>query len=623
MDRRARARGTVLAAVVGAIFGSILAGAPCGAPAQVPTFTNVTRDAGITHTHGYVETVISTRHMVLAGAAAADYDGDGWTDLYVIRGSLGPGLLYRNLGDGTFEDVAAAAGVDANGDMASGPLFFDANGDGVLDLFVGGTRGTPNRLFIANRDGTFSDRIATSGLPVLMDTFSASAADYDRDGDLDLFLAHWQTPMDASHLWRNDGRGVFTNVDVAAGIVGIGDGRYDWSFTANFCDLDGDAWPDLVVTGDFKTSRVFMNRRNGTFVDATTAVLSDENGMGASVGDYDNDGDVDWFVASIFDETGVPKDEWGITGNRMYRNRGDGSFDDATDAAGVRQGGWGWGASFADVDNDGWLDLFEVNGWPFEVETFLADPARLFMNAGDGSFVEWSVEAGVADTSQGRGVVCFDYDRDGDVDLFIANYRSAPVLLRNDSGNENAWLALSLRGPAGNLQAIGARVRIESGNLTQVREVACGNNYLSQNSAELHVGMGAHERADRIEIEWPDGAVTTLEDVSGRQRLVVGHPPLTAGGRSRLPGGIRIVSAQPNPFVSETTLRVERSATNRLTAVVYDVIGRRVRDLAVPGSDTVHWDGRGERGTPAPAGVYWIRVSDGLTHDTVKVLLVR
>ncbi|HEX5131926.1 MAG TPA: FG-GAP-like repeat-containing protein [Candidatus Krumholzibacteria bacterium] len=623
MDRRAFARDTVLTAVVGAILGFTLAGAPQGAPAEVPPFTDVTRDAGITHTHGYVDTILTTRRMVLAGAAAADYDGDGWTDLYVIRGGLGPNLLYKNLGDGTFADVAAAAGVDANGDMASGALFFDANGDGALDLFVGGTRGTPNRLFIANHDGTFTDRIAASGLPSLMDTFSASAADYDRDGDLDLFLAHWRTPMSLSHLWRNDGHGVFTNVDEAAGIVEIGDGMWDWSFTANFCDFNGDGWPDLAVTGDFKTSRVFMNRCDGTFADATSAVLSDENGMGAAVGDYDNDGDMDWFVASIYDETGVPRSEWGITGNRMYANRGDGSFADATDASGVRAGGWAWGTSFADVDNDGWLDLFLVNGWPFEVATFLTDPARLFMNAHDGSFVERSTAAGVADTGQGRGVVCFDYDNDGDVDLFLTNYFAAPVLLRNDSPAGNAWLALSLRGRAGNPRAIGARVRVESAGLTQVREVGCGNNYLSQNPAELHIGLGANERADRIDIEWPDGGTTTLSDVAARQRLVVEEPAGPAGGTPPFSGGLRVVSAQPNPFSAGTSLQIDGAVSDRLTAVVYDVAGRRVRNLAGSGSGVVYWDGRDGRGTSAPAGVYWIRVSDGATSAVRSVVLVR
>src|SRR5688572_14067780 len=515
------------------LAGAALIVAPA-AFSQAPVFHDVTLDAGITHEHGYVEQIISTRHMVLAGAAASDYDGDGWVDLYVIRGSIGPNLLYRNLGNGSFEDVAAAAGVAVDGHMASGPLFVDVNGDGALDLFVGGTRGTPNRLFIANGDGTFSDQIASSGLPLLTDTFSASAGDYDRDGDLDLFLCHWQVPMAASHLWRNNGHGVFTNVDDAAGIHHIGDGQWDFSFTANFCDLNNDRWPDLVVAGDFKTSRIFLNRGDGTFTDATTSVITDENAMGSTVGDCDNDGDLDWFVSSIFDVNGIPMEEWGITGNRMYRNRGNGYFDDTTDTAGVREGGWGWGSSFADVDNDGWLDLYHVNGWPFEVSTFLDDPSRLFMNACDGTFVERSVDAGVADAGQGRGVVCFDYDRDGDVDLFVTNYRGAPLLFRNDS-SVRSWLALDVR-------AIGARVVVEAGGLTQTREVTCGNNYLSQNPSTLHLGLGESETVDQIRIRWPNGAETAISDVAINQGLVMEQPPAPVATPLRP----RIVSASPN-----------------------------------------------------------------------------
>lgn len=601
-------------------FSCVLAFTRDALRAQTLSFTDVTLDAGITHTHGFVDTLLSTRRMYLAGVAAGDYDRDGWTDLYVIRGSLGPNLLYRNLGDGTFEDVAAGAGVAVNGDMASGPLFFHANGDSLIDLFVAGTRGTPNRMFMANGDDTFTDHIAESGLPDLIETYSASAADFDRDGDLDLFLTHWEVPMQESHLWRNNGHGVFTCVDNAAGIRDIGDGQYDYSFTANFCDLNNDRWPDIVVAGDFETSRVFLNRGDGTFVDATAPVITDENGMGSTVGDYDNDGDLDWFVSSVFDETGVPNDEWGITGNRMYRNRGNGVFDDATDAAGVREGGWGWGASFADFDNDGWLDLYHVNGWPFEVDTFLEDPARLFMNDHNGGFIERSSEAGVASTAQGRGVVCFDYDRDGDIDIFITNYNGAPSLLRNDAGNVRTWLTLILRGGASNPQAIGARVRIQAGGLVQVREVSCGNNYLSQNPAEIQVGTGTYELMDYIHVDWPNGTETTLRDVTTAQSIVLEQP------RRETPqytGGIRIVSAGPNPFVTEMTLAIEGAGNAAVTAVIYDVAGRRVRALAPSGTNTFDWDGRDARSVSVPAGVYWISVSDGASSDVRRVVLVR
>jgi enediyne biosynthesis protein E4 len=459
----------------------------------------------------------------------------------------------------------------------------------------------------------------SSGLPSLLDTFSASAADYDRDGDLDLFLAHWQVPMQASHLWRNNGHGVFQCVDDAAGLDDIGDGRYDWSFTGNFSDLNGDAWPDLLVASDFLTSRVFLNRRDGTFSDATTPVITDENGMGAAVGDYDNDGDMDWFVSSIFEVNGIPRDEWGITGNRMYRNRGDGSFDDATDVAGVRQGGWGWGSSFADFNNDGWLDLFHVNGWPIEVDTFLEDPARLFMNDGQGGFVESSGAAGVASTAQGRGVVCFDYDRDGDVDIFIANYRGAPQLLRNDSPPGAAWLSLTLRRHGSNAPAVGARVRITAGSTVQTRDVMCGNNYLSQNPAVVHVGLGSSPRADELRIDWPNRTVTTLTGLDALQELLLEEPEVVAVPQAR---AIRILSAQPNPFNAEITLPLE-GAEGGATAVVYDVAGRVVRTLQTSDGAPVRWDGRDARGARAPAGVYWVRVTVGASSDTRRVVLIR
>ena len=194
-------------------------------------------------------------------------------------------------------------------------------------------------------------------------TIAAAAADYDRDGDLDLFTARWGTldggaeangaPHPASHLWRNNGDLTFTAIDQMAGLAGL-QTFPDNTFTPNFADINGDGWPDLLVVADFGESRVFLNQRDGTFRDATTDVISERNGMGAAVGDYDNDGDLDWFVSGISDPNGIPEGNWGANGNRLYRNRGDGSFDDATDEAGVREGYWGWGSCFADFDNDGY-----------------------------------------------------------------------------------------------------------------------------------------------------------------------------------------------------------------------------------------------------------------------------
>ncbi len=591
--------------------------------AQPWRFADVTIDAGLAYEHGFTTPRVSVRRMLLAGVATGDYDNDGWVDLYAIRGDIGPNLLFRNTHDGRFEEVGAAAGVAVDGAIESGALFADFDGDGWLDLFVGGMEDTPNLLFRNAGDGTFVDATAASGLVMNLDTFSATAGDYDRDGDLDLFLAHWDVPMQNSHLWMNDGAGSFVCVDAAAGLHNLGNGTRDFTFTGNFADIDADGWPDLLVAGDFGTSRVFMNSRDGTFRDATTSVISDENGMGAAIGDYDNDGDFDWFVSSIWEDSLRSGDAWGITGNRMYRNRGDGSFEDVTDETGVRRGFWGWGSVFADFNNDGHLDLYHVNGYPFEDDFFLNDPARLFVSDGDGRFDERSAELGADLTGQGRGVVCFDFDRDGDLDIFVANHFQAPVLLRNDGGNAQSYLSLLLRGTQPNTQAIGARVRVEAGGSAQLREVGAGSNYLSQNPADIHVGLGVASRADRVTIAWPDGTVTVLENIAVNQRLVVDQPGPGVGTPPPDRRALRILGSQPNPFAGETVVHFDAAGSTDVTTTVYDVAGRRIRRLGASDSGTVRWDGRNDSGARVASGIYLLRVESSRGNDSVRVVLVR
>ena len=314
-------------------------------------------------------------------------------------------------------------------------------------------------LFRNQGDGTFEDVTASAGsLCPGLHSFSASFGDYDRDGDLDLFVSRWSSSSTATARAASSGAttatGGFTDVSPSAGMPIFATRLYDvpdldLSFTGNFVDIDSDGWPDLLVSVDFKGSRVLHNQGDGTFVDVTdTDVINDENGMGSAIGDYDNDGDLDWFVSSIWDPNGIVEGNWGITGNRLYRNAGDGTFSDATDDAGVRIGYWGWGSTFADLDNDTHLDLVHVNGWgPLDDEQsseFHEDPARCFIANGDGTFTEDAAALGLADTGQGRGVVAFDYDRDGDLDLFFSNNNGSPGLFRNDGGNAMSHLDVRL-----------------------------------------------------------------------------------------------------------------------------------------------------------------------------------
>ena len=375
---------------------------------------------------------------VPSGAAAGDYDGD--VDLFIVRGDLGPNLLYRNDGDLRFTDVAADAGVaytkPGNRTYRHGsPAMADLDGDGDLDLLLPGLDGDPTLVYSAAGDSTFTDATPGSGLDRMQAAYSMSPAlgDYDLDGDLDLALGHWGTPRDFSggvedteHLWRNDsaaGRIRFTSVSVEAGIAPsvvlspdprISQRDFDPTFTPTFAKLNGDDYPDLLMVADYNYSQVYLNNRDGTFQNVTDyEVIVDGNGMGSAVGDYDGDGDLDWFVSILATGDDVPSPVSRI-GNRLYRND-DGVFVDATASAGVADGGWGWGSCFIDFENDGDLDIYHTNGWPQfdEYGDFSMDASRAFASDGEGDFRESAESLGLADREQGRGVVCADFDNDG------------------------------------------------------------------------------------------------------------------------------------------------------------------------------------------------------------------
>lgn len=535
-------------------------------------FTEVQDEAHLTYEHRYRDP--APAEWSAGGVAAGDFDRDGWVDLYVVRGDAGPNLLFRNRGDGTFEEVGERAGVALAGARSVGPVFVDVDGDGWLDLFVPALlcprktgycddlrapRMGAVKLFRNRGDGTFEDVTDRSGLSFTRDSFSAAWGDYDLDGDLDLFVAHWgefRPPGSSEHLWRNNGDWTFTDVSVPLGVSAayefvtgeIG----DLSFTPNFADIDSDGWPDLLVAGDFRQSKVFRNLAGRQFIDVTKPVISDENGMGAAVGDYDNDGDLDWFVSSIWDpDQDNRENNWYVSGNRLYRNRGDGEFEDATDAAGVRIGYWGWAATFADLDNDGWLDLYHVNGWRTddpEAYEFHHDPAVLFRNRGDGSFEEIARRVGVADRGQGRGVVAFDYDRDGDIDLFVANIEGKPVLYRNELPADQGFVSVRLVGRPPNTEGIGARVWVEAGGVVQMRELRVGSNFVSQDPAEAHFGLGRATGVERLRVRWPGGGEQEWRGLPGNAWVVVHQ------GRDRVQI-VRRTAPTEFPFTEPVELR--------------------------------------------------------------------
>ena len=508
------------------------------APVDHLSFNRLSTNAGLSYVHGF--SAFSPSTEAVAGVAVGDYDGDGWLDLYIAQGDTGLNLLYRNTsqnGEYSFEDVASAAGVAMlPDDKSSGPAFVDYDGDGDDDLFVGSIEYDDFKVFNNNGDGTFQDVTAATGLSTLIreNNVSVVFGDYDQDSDLDLFIAHWTftenelPPGSPQFLWRNNGDGSFTDVTdetlIADAAISFDE---DYSFTPNFADIDNDRDLDLLLVSDNDTSQVIINNGDQggglyTFSRITDeAVITDQAGMGAAVADFDNDGDLDWFVSSIEEQGNRDR-----SGNRFYRNEGNGIFVDSTNDTGVRSGYWGWASCAADFNNDGHLDLFHVNGIGTEAGTseFVFDPSRLFIADGDGSFTEYSEELGIEDPRQGRGIVCFDGDRDGDVDIFIANNGDFPSLYRNDGGNSFNWINLKLLGNAPNTAAIGARIFVASDGFTQMREVSSGNNYVSQNPTEQHFGLDQLGAAPSVRVLWPDGTQTERFNVAANQRLQVTYP---------------------------------------------------------------------------------------------------
>ena len=512
-------------------------------------FVDATFAAGLFFTHEI--NVQTTAGRVVAGVAVGDYDNDGWLDIYLAQGDTGFNHLFENRsqgGDYAFTDVAVDAGVSGEiADKASGPAFADYDGDGDMDLFVGSVESTQFRVFGNLGGGKFEEVTADTGLSDIAreNNIGMAFGDYDQDADLDLFIAHWtftanELPTGTTlHLWRNNGDGTFSDVsDQSLISETIVEADFDYTFAPTFADIDGDADLDLLIVADSGTSQVLIN--NGdlggglyTFSYATDRnVITDDNGMGSSVADFDNDGDLDWFVTSISlgdppdgRETETNNSGFPLSGNRFYRNDGAGVFSDQTESAGVRKGYWGWGSCAADFNNDGFLDIFHVNGMDEpSTNAYLKDPSRLFINNADGSFTEYSEPLGLVDEESGRGVTCFDGDQDGDVDILIANNRASARLFRNDGGNQLNYLNLRLRADGPNTRSIGARIYVSSGGMTQLREIHNGNNFVSQNPTEQHFGLNDVSLIDRVRVVWPDGSESSRDNIVANQRIVVSYP---------------------------------------------------------------------------------------------------
>jgi hypothetical protein len=534
---------------IAAVFSATALGTGARMPDDTPlgfSFKNTAREAGLTAitVYGGKDTNKYLLETTGCGVAVLDFDNDGWLDVFIVNGSVLEGFphggaptghLYRNRHDGTFEDVTATSGLTQSG-WGQAACTGDYDNDGRDDLFV--TYWGQNRLFHNRGDGRFEDVTAGAGLKTAKPRWGAGCAflDYDRDGRLDLFAANYidfdlaSTPVPESGLCRykgipvacgppglpggknvlyhNAGDGTFKDVSERAGITRAS-GTYGLGVST--LDFNGDGWIDLYVANDSNPSALYLNNGDGTFKDIAVAAGcaysqdgKPQAGMGVAVGDYDRNGTVDLFKTNFAGDTST-----------LYANDGKGSCEDRTFAGGIGLNTrWlGWGVGFLDLDNDGWLDLFVVNGHVYpevqRVQTEAGYKQRkiVYRNLANGRFQDVSERLGppVTTPAAGRGAAFADLDNDGDTDVVVNNVHAEPDLFRLDSQPGAHWITLKLIGTRSNRSAIGARVRLFSSDGVQLQEVRGGGSYYSQNDLRVHFGLGRFAGMDRIEIRWPNG----------------------------------------------------------------------------------------------------------------------
>lgn len=561
-----------------ASIGALPPELPCPEGGPCPVFTELAGAAGL-HTQQYIPTHPANLHCIFprptqgglsarqdcepqwftGGVSVGDINNDGWPDLYMTR-LAAPDHLFLNQRDGSFLDIAGEVGL-GECSYTNGSVFGDLDGDGDLDLLVTTVGGHAYQLWINLLAETGELRFVEQGeergfaltSSWLHSGESVTLGDFDRDGWLDIHVNEWirdqQMPkpgepdhdVHGARLLHNLGGGIFEDVTEAYGVGLHGeDLKGIFAFSSTFVDVDGDGWQDLVLAVDFYRSRLYWNFGGEVYLNGTqqAKVNRESNAMGSTWADFDGDGALDWFVTSIAElenqcEDGQTPPCWAGSGNRLYRYAGAREFAERTDAAGVRDGAWAWGTAAFDADNDGDQDLSLANGWPgrdLNGGLYHADtPTQLWLNDGAGVMSEEGEVRGVYDKGQGRAVVSFDYDQDGDLDLLVINHAGQPRLFRNDGGNQNSWLRVAVEGTTSNRDGRGAklRVQVEEDGPWQVREVGVGSHFLGEGELVQHFGLGASfdpstSVVHRVEVEWPaSGIVQIFEGVAGEQTLQV------------------------------------------------------------------------------------------------------
>jgi hypothetical protein len=519
---------------------------------QVPIFEDIAASSGLTVPHISSKDKRYVIESMSGGIGLFDCDNDGKLDIVVVNGSTvdryrqgGDPLvtLYHQDANLKFTDITEKAGLTRKG-WGMGVAVADFDNDGLLDLYVTGYGG--NVLYHNKGNCTFEDVTDKAGLRVEGFSTGAAWADYDRDGNVDLFVSRyvhvdmdhlpefgstqfchfkgipvqcgpWGMIGESHFLFHNRGDGTFEDVSKKAG---VSNPNLYYGLGAAWADYDNDGWPDLYVANDTTPNYLYHNNHDGTFTDAGmlsgTALSGEgraEGSMGVDFGDYRHNGLLDILVTNFAEQS-----------TALYHNRGHGEFDDVRERSLIAKDTYplvGWGAGFFDMDNDGWLDLFEVNGHVYpqmdnvKGSAPYAQPMLLYRNKRNGTFANVSAPSAIAamPLKSRHGVAFGDIANNGNIDMVVLNVGAAPSLLFNTSTNSNHRVLFKLIGIKSNRAAIGARVTVRAAGMTELNEVRGGGSYLSQNDLRLHFGLGAAPSMNFVQVRWPNGSTEEFKDL--------------------------------------------------------------------------------------------------------------